>query len=204
MAVPALILYLTWLTIAFAVKSAAMKRATGSTGFHGISKDEGPIQRLARALIVVGAIGALASPILALIGLVEPFGLLDTAWIGWAGLVVALAGAGLSLLAQKEMGEAWRIGVEPGERTELVTSGLFARSRNPFFGAVFVLAAGLFLMVPNPVSVIAGLALVAGFEIQVRTVEEPNLREVFGFEYERYGRRAGRFFPGIGRFRQTD
>jgi protein-S-isoprenylcysteine O-methyltransferase Ste14 len=121
MALTALILYLAWLTVAFAAKSAAMKRATGSTGFHGISKDEGPVQRLAGAMIVVGAVGALASPILDLTGLIEPFGLLDASWIGWVGFAAALTGAGLSLVAQREMGQAWRIGVEPGERTELVT-----------------------------------------------------------------------------------
>ena len=43
--------------------------------------------------------------------------------------------------------------------------------------------------------------LFLGFEIQVRTVEEPNLRQVFGEEYVRYGQATGRFFPGLGRFR---
>lgn len=202
MALPALLIYVLFLLVTFGGKSLAMKRRTGSTGFHGMAKEEGPVERFAGLLIIIGSIGALLAPILQLTGTVEPFDFLDAGWIGWIGLALVLGGWALCLLAQAAMGESWRIGVEPGERTELVTGGLFARSRNPFFGAVFVFSLGLFLMVPNPVAVVAGLCLFLGFEIQVRTVEEPNLRQVFGEEYERYGRKVGRFFPGIGRFRE--
>lgn len=201
MATLALVIYLLFLAVTFGGKSLAMKRRTGSTGFHGMAKDEGPVERVAGLLIIVGSIGALIAPILQLTGTIEPFGFLDAIWIGWLGLALVLGGWTLCLLAQAGMGESWRIGVEPGERTDLVTGGLFAWSRNPFFGAVFIFSLGLFLMVPNPVAVAAGLCLFLGFEIQVRTVEEPNLREVFGEEYERYGQEVGRFFPGVGRFR---
>lgn len=201
MATLALSIYILFLLVTFGGKSIAMKRRTGSTGFHGMAKEEGPVERFAGVLIILGSIGALIAPILQLTGTVEPFGFLDPGWIGWVGLVLVLAGWALCLAAQKAMGESWRIGVEPGERTELVTEGLFARSRNPFFAAVFVLALGLFLMVPNPVALGAGLCLFLGFEVQVRTVEEPNLRQVFGEEYVRYGQATGRFFPGLGRFR---
>ena len=199
MALPALLIYVLFLVVTFVGKSIAMKRRTGSTGFHGPAKDEGPVERFAGLLIIVGSLGALLAPVLQLTGAIEPFGFLDPGWIGWLGLALVLGGWALCLLAQAEMGESWRIGVEPGERTELVTDGLFAWARNPFFGAVFVLALGLFLMVPNPVAVVAGLCLFFGFEIQVRTVEEPNLREVFGEDYLRYGQRVGRFLPGIGK-----
>ena len=199
MAALALGVYLVWMMVTFVGKSVAMKRKTGSTGFHGMSEDEGPAARFAGVLIVLGSVGAFAAPVLELTGAVEPFGFMTAGWIGWVGLLFALAGAAISLLAQAAMGESWRIGVEPGERTELVTDGPFGISRNPFFGAVFIFAFGLFLMVPNPVALVAGLCLFFGFEIQVRVVEEPNLREVFGADYDEYGRRVGRFLPGIGR-----
>ena len=201
MATLALSIYVLFLLVTFGGKSLAMKRRTGSTGFHGMAKDEGPVERFAGLLIILGSIGALIAPILQLTGAIEPFGFLGAGWIGWLGLFLVLGGWALCLAAQAEMGESWRIGVEPGERTELVTDGLFAWSRNPFFAAVFLFSFGLFLMVPNPVAIVAGLCLFLGFEIQVRTVEEPNLRQVFGEEYERYGRETGRFLPGIGRFR---
>lgn len=200
MALIALLVYVAFLLVTFGGKSITMKRRIGSTGFHGMSEEEGPVERFAGILIILGSIGALVAPILELTGVTEPFGALDGTWVGWAGLVLALLGWVLCLVSQAEMGESWRIGVEPGERTELVTEGLFAYSRNPFFAAVFIFALGLFLMVPNPIAVVAGLCLFLGFQIQVRTVEEPNLREVFGEAYVRYGERVGRYLPGIGRF----
>ncbi len=199
MATLALSIYVLFLLVTFGGKSLAMKRRTGSTGFHGMSKDEGPVERFAGLLIIIGSIGALVAPILQLTGTIQPFGFLEATWIGWFGLALVLGGWALCLAAQEAMGESWRIGVEPGERTELVTDGLFAWSRNPFFAAVFVFSLGLFLMVPNPIALVAGFCLFLGFEIQVRTVEEPNLRKVFGEEYERYGRKVGRFLPGVGR-----
>lgn len=200
MALVALLVYVAFLLVTFGGKSITMKRRIGSTGFHGMSEEEGPVERFAGILIILGSIGALVAPVLQLTGVTEPFGALDGTWVGWAGLVLALLGWVLCLVSQAEMGESWRIGVEPGERTELVTEGLFAYSRNPFFAAVFIFALGLFLMVPNPIAVVAGLCLFLGFQIQVRTVEEPNLREVFGEAYVRYGERVGRYLPGIGRF----
>ena len=200
MALIALLVYVAFLLVTFGGKSIVMKRRIGSTGFHGMSEEEGPVERFAGVLIILGSIGALVAPILELTGVTESFGGLDETWVGWAGLVLALLGWVLCLVSQAEMGASWRIGVEPGERTELVTEGLFAYSRNPFFAAVFVFALGLFLMVPNPIAAVAGLCLFLGFQIQVRTVEEPNLREVFGEDYVRYGVRVGRYLPGIGRF----
>lgn len=203
MALVALLVYVAFLLVTFGGKSIAMKRRIGSTGFHGMSEEEGPIERFAGVLIILGSVGALVAPVLQLTGVIESFGALDAGWVGWAGLILALLGWVLCLVSQAEMGESWRIGVEPGERTELVTEGLFAYSRNPFFAAVFIFALGLFLMVPNPIAVAAGLCLFLGFQIQVRTVEEPNLREVFGEDYVRYGERVGRYLPGIGRFRRV-
>ncbi|MFM9045393.1 MAG: methyltransferase family protein [Solirubrobacterales bacterium] len=203
MALVALLAYVAFLLVTFGGKSIAMKRRIGSTGFHGMSEEEGPIERFAGVLIILGSVGALVAPVLQLTGVVEPFGTLNAGWVGWAGLILALLGWVVFLVSQAEMGESWRIGVEPGERTELVTEGLFAYSRNPFFAAVFIFALGLFLMVPNPIAVAAGLCLFLGFQIQVRTVEEPNLREVFGEDYVRYGERVGRYLPGIGRFRRV-
>lgn len=201
MAAIALVAYLIWMFVAFLGKSIAMKRKTGSSGFHGMSEDEPPAGRLAGILIVVGSVGALVAPTVEILGVIEPFGFLTGGWIGVLGLVLVLIGAAVSLVAQAGMGESWRIGVEPGEKTDLVTDGLFRWSRNPFFGAVYVFALGLFLMVPNPVAMVAGICLFLGFEIQVRVVEEPNLKAVFGREYEAYGQRVGRFLPGIGRLR---
>ena len=99
------------------------------------------------------------------------------------------------------MGRSWRIGVDPGERTELVTAGPFALVRNPIFAAMLPTALGLTLLVPSWVA-LAGLAgLIAALELQVRVVEEPYLLQVHGDAYATYAARVGRFVPGVGQLR---
>jgi protein-S-isoprenylcysteine O-methyltransferase Ste14 len=116
------------------------------------------------------------------------------------GLGVALAGLAATLAAQTGMGASWRIGVDPTERTELVTSGpLFGAVRNPIFTAMVTAQAGIVLVVPTWVSAAALAALVAAVELQVRSAEEPHLLRVHGAAYVDYAARTGRFVPGIGR-----
>jgi protein-S-isoprenylcysteine O-methyltransferase Ste14 len=130
---------------------------------------------------------------------VEPIGALDITALHVLGAVLAVAGIAATFGAQVAMGASWRIGVDPGERTELVTSGPFALVRNPIYSAMLPTALGLALLVPSWVAFtgLAGLAL--ALELQVRVVEEPYLLGVHGSRYADYAARVGRFVPGIGR-----
>jgi hypothetical protein len=65
------------------------------------------------------------------------------------GLALMVGGFALTVAAQLEMGDSWRIGVDPGERTGLVESGLFARVRNPIFSGTLLGSLGLMLAVPG-------------------------------------------------------
>lgn len=56
------------------------------------------------------------------------------------------------LVAQSGMGSSWRIGVDPAERTELVTGGVFAVVHNPIFTAMLAAQAGLAFAVPGAVA----------------------------------------------------
>jgi protein-S-isoprenylcysteine O-methyltransferase Ste14 len=100
------------------------------------------------------------------------------------------------------MGEAWRIGVDPGERTRLVTGGPFALVRNPIYAAMIPFFAGVALLVPNALTIAGAVLLVVALELQTRLVEEPYLRGVHGSEYGDYAARVGRFLPGLGRLRR--
>lgn len=104
-----------------------------------------------------------------------------------------------TLWAQWEMGRSWRIGVNPSERTALVTGGLFRWVRNPIFTAMIVCTLGLVLLVPSVLAVIAQVALIIGVELQVRLIEEPYLVRIHGEAYRAWTARVGRFLPFIGR-----
>jgi protein-S-isoprenylcysteine O-methyltransferase Ste14 len=105
----------------------------------------------------------------------------------------------LTFYAQVAMGRSWRIGVDPDERTELVTAGPFALVRNPIFSAMIPTALGLALIVPSVVALAGLAALIVALELQVRVVEEPHLIRTHGEAYREYAARTGRFVPGVGR-----
>ena len=203
MAALALGLYVVYLVLAFGLRTALQHRRTGSTGFHGIGGRPGSAEWLAGVGFVVALVLGVAAPVLALLGAVEPIEALDTTALHVLGIVLSVAGIAATLYAQVAMGTSWRIGVDPGERTDLVTSGPFAIVRNPIFSAMLPTALGLGLLVPSGVA-IAGLAgLAVALELQVRVVEEPYLLRTQGDCYAEYAARVGRFFPGVGRLGRT-
>lgn len=196
MTVAALVLYVVALVVLFGVRSWIQLRRTGSTGFVGISGTPADAGWWGGVLFVAAMVLGLAGPLLAVGDVVTAD---PPPAVQAAGLVLALAGFAATLAAQTGMGASWRIGVDPAERTDLVTGGVFAHVRNPIFTAMAAAQAGVVLMVPTWVSVLALVALVAAVQLQVRVVEEPYLRAVHGAAYDAYAARAGRFLPGIGR-----
>ena len=199
MAALALILYALFLFLAFGVRTFMQIRATGSSGFHGISGSPGSVEWIAGVLFVVALVLGVAAPILALTDLVEPIASIDGDAINLIGLLLAVAGVNLTVYSQTSMGSSWRVGVDEGEQTALVTSGAFAFVRNPIFSAMIPTALGLAMMVPSVVSIAALGALIVALELQVRIVEEPYLIRVHGDDYRSYAASTGRFIPGVGR-----
>lgn len=194
----ALALYAFYLVLAFGVRTVVQVRRTGSTGFQGLGGRPLSAEWLAGVGFALAIVLGVAAPALDLAGLVGPVGALD----GSVGHIVgaALAGGGIvaTYLAQVAMGTSWRIGVNPAERTELVTTGPFRYVRNPIFAAMLPTALGLTLLVPSAVAIAALLTLAVALELQVRVVEEPYLARTHGAAYTAYAARAGRFLPGIG------
>jgi protein-S-isoprenylcysteine O-methyltransferase Ste14 len=199
MAVAALALYGVWFLLAFGVRIAVQVRRTGDTGFRGVATSQGWLGILPGVLFTLALFLGVAAPIADLVGLGR-IDALDTAVVGAAGVVLATAGVVLTLVVQLAMGNAWRIGVDETERTDLVTEGPFRVVRNPIFSVMLLTAVGLALMVPNVIAVIAVAALVVGLELTVRLVEEPYLLRTHGTAYRSYAARVGRFVPAIGRW----
>jgi protein-S-isoprenylcysteine O-methyltransferase Ste14 len=201
MAAAALVLYGVSLLLAGGVRIALQVRRTGSTGLHGLRPGAGPLEWLAGGLFLAGlALGAL-SPILVLLGALDSIAGLDGAAGHAIGIVLAAAGILLIFGAQLAMGDSWRVGVDPEERTRLITRGPFKLVRNPIYSAMLPTVFGLVLMVPSALGIAAFVTLLAGLEFQVRAVEEPHLLRTHGDEYARYAARVGRFVPGVGLLR---
>jgi protein-S-isoprenylcysteine O-methyltransferase Ste14 len=198
MSTVALVLYTVALAVVFGLRSWVQHRRTGSAGFRGFSGTPADAGWWGGVLFIAAILLGLAGPLLAVTGVVvaDP-----PVAVQVCGLVLALAGFAATLAGQVGMGSSWRVGVDPGERTTLVTTGVFGAVRNPVFSAMVAAQAGVVLMVPTWPSVLALVALVVAVELQVRAIEEPYLRAMHGSAYAGYAARAGRFVPGLGRMR---
>jgi protein-S-isoprenylcysteine O-methyltransferase Ste14 len=116
-----------------------------------------------------------------------------------AGWILTLLAFLVLIAAQAQMGAAWRIGIDE-RSTPLVTHGLYRLVRNPIYTAMTLVLAGVLLVAPSPWTLAAALAVTVGLMAQTR-LEEQHLASLHGPTYRAYAARVGRFFPGIGRFR---
>lgn len=198
----ALIFYIVFFIAAFGWRTWLQWRRTGDTGLR-LHAEPGTMQWWAKLAFVLALVAGVAAPLGGLAGL-DPLDVLDTAAIRVMGVVVAVAGIGATIASQWSMGASWRIGVDPSERTGLVTADVFRYIRNPIFTAMTITAFGLTLMVGNLVAVAGVVALVAALQVQVRLVEEPYLRRTHAEAYARYASTAGRFVPLVGRLHSVD
>lgn len=198
MTVAALLLFVAYLAIGFGVRTWVQWRRTGDTGFRGISGRPGSPEWWAGVLFVLALAAGFMGPVAAMAGL-APVTPLTMPLVQTAGVLLAIAGIVATFLTQVDMGTSWRIGVDAAERTELVTTGAFARVRNPIFTAMAATGLGLALMVPNVVALAGAALLLVALELQVRVVEEPYLHTTHGTVYAVYAARTGRFIPGVGR-----
>jgi protein-S-isoprenylcysteine O-methyltransferase Ste14 len=193
----ALALYVVWAILAFGWRTVVQHRRTGDTGLRLHAEVNTP-QWWAKIGFVIAIVIGCAAPIAAVAGLGN-LHVLDRRWLQLAGVLVTVIGIALTIVAQFAMADSWRIGVDPTERTQLVTAGPFAVVRNPIFTAMFVTATGLSMTIPNVISVVGLVALIVALEVQVRLVEEPYLLTAQGDAYRAYAGSVGRFAPGVGR-----
>ena len=201
MPIVALALFAVFAALGFGWRSWEQRRRTGSTGFHGVSGQLGSTEWFAGVGFVAALAAAMLAPVLQLYGVVSAVSVLDAPWIQITGIVIAVIGIFATVYAQLDMGDSWRIGVDPGEATTLIRTGVFGWVRNPIFTAMIVFGFGIALVTPNLVAIAGLMLLVATIELQVRVVEEPYLSTMHGDAYGDYVAGVGRFVPGVGLIR---
>jgi len=116
----------------------------------------------------------------------------ERTWIELTGMVLLFVSLLWTIVAQAQMGNSWRIGIDTEHRTELVRGGVFNISRNPIFVGMILTLFGLFLVIPNGgtlVTLIVGIILIG---IQVR-LEEEYLARTHGDDYIEYRRNVRRW-----------
>ncbi|HQF70232.1 MAG TPA: isoprenylcysteine carboxylmethyltransferase family protein [Promineifilum sp.] len=112
--------------------------------------------------------------------------------VAWAGAALCLSGVIVMLLSLASFGRSFRVGIDVEHPDQLVTTGIFALSRNPIYVAFGLVLLGQFLVFPNWVPL---AYLLAGTVVIHRQVlrEEAFLRQHYGEAYTSYCRRVRRY-----------
>jgi len=97
------------------------------------------------------------------------------------------------ILALVSFGASWRIGIDAKTPGGLVTTGIFALSRNPIFVFLDLYAFGTFLINGTLGFLLFALILAVGIHYQI-IQEESFLRRTYGKAYHDYCRRTARYF----------
>jgi protein-S-isoprenylcysteine O-methyltransferase Ste14 len=113
-------------------------------------------------------------------------------WLRLAGVVIgALANIGF-LACVVSFGNSFRVGIDETQAGELVSTGMYAHSRNPMYVSLDALFFGIFLIYPNPCTLFVLMMVFFTFHFQIRN-EEAFCRKRYGDEYVRYCQRVRRY-----------
>lgn len=156
-------------------RGVAIRRATGDRPWAFASARG--VQRIAGSSFALSVVALLVAAALAPAGA-------TSGWTLPAGLV-ALAGAAIVVVAQVQMGRAWRVGVREGDAPLFVSHGLFAFSRNPIFVGMMLVGLSAAMVAGTWWSWGALALFVASCVVQVR-IEEAHLETNFGESYRAY------------------
>lgn len=98
----------------------------------------------------------------------------------------------VALFALIGLRDSWRVGVQENQKTELITSGIYAYSRNPYFVSYILLFLGYTLLLSN--LILLGLTVAGFISIHMMILkEEQYLRSTHGEAYKEYCEKTARY-----------
>jgi protein-S-isoprenylcysteine O-methyltransferase Ste14 len=121
-----------------------------------------------------------------------PFWYLENPFLVIFGWILLHSSLIWIIIAQLQMANSWRIGIDTKNKTQLITKGLFSISRNPIFLGILVADLGLSLVIPNAFTLLITVLSFAAIQTQVR-LEETFLQQSHGEDYAVYFNRVRRW-----------
>ena len=116
----------------------------------------------------------------------------------FTGFCVALLGDIIFLVSVLCMKDSWRAGIPDQDRTELVTDGIYAFSRNPAFLGFDLQYIGVMLMFCNLLTGMFTVFAIVMLHLQILQ-EERHLAAVFGADYLDYRQHVLRYLGRLGK-----
>lgn len=120
------------------------------------------------------------------------FDLLGYEFIKTIGLIFVLIGFIFGIQALITMKNSWRVGIKYDQKTDLVTTGIYRFSRNPYFLSYDILIFGYILVFPSLVLIVLYLPLTIFFHKMILE-EEKYLQSVHGKLYMDYKNKVNRY-----------
>lgn len=117
--------------------------------------------------------------------LLVPISWMNSSFLAIMGIVLLVAALLWVLVAQIQMGDSWRIGIDEKSKSPLIQHGLFGVSRNPIFLGMLIMLVGLLLILPTAATLVITVLGFVLIHVQVR-LEEAYLIEKYGEDYRRY------------------
>lgn len=186
---------LAYFIAAFFWRSYVVWKRTGVNPlvFKGSDSAHDFIGRVFKALFaVIVAVVVVYAFIPGVYQYVMPIYALEYATLRLTGFILLLVSLVWTIVAQVQMGDSWRIGIDNEHSTNLVHTGVFRLSRNPIFLGMIVTLLGLFLAIPSAATFVTLLVGIILIGIQVR-LEEEYLTRAHGKKYLEYRRSVRRW-----------
>ncbi len=109
------------------------------------------------------------------------------------GVALVLIAFVIFIWALVSFGDSWRVGIDEETKGDLVSTGIFAISRNPIFIFIDLYFIGTFLINGTLIFLIFAALVVIGLHYQI-IQEEKFLAKAHGQAYRDYCARTGRYF----------
>ncbi len=119
-----------------------------------------------------------------------------------AGVLAALVGLALVLVAQAQMGASWRIGID-SEPTGLVARGLYRWVRHPIYMGLLAMLVGVVALTPSAWTLMGAGWIASLIALQAR-LEDTHLLRQHGRDWLAWASRTGRLVPGFGTIEPAD
>lgn len=110
----------------------------------------------------------------------------------FTGFCTGMIGDLIFFLAVWNMRDSWRAGIPEGDKTQLVTSGIYRYSRNPAFLGFDLMYLGVLLMYCNLLTAVFTVFAVVMLHLQILQ-EEKYLKAAFGEAYQEYRKQVFRY-----------
>jgi protein-S-isoprenylcysteine O-methyltransferase Ste14 len=121
-----------------------------------------------------------------------PIPVLSNDYLIFLGMFLLLLNLIISFLALIQMRDSWRVGIKEDDKTDLIMSGIFKITRNPYFVSYIVLFLAYILLVANLLIIFSSLLAFISIHKMIMK-EEKYLETLHGDKYLDYKKNVPRY-----------